>query len=427
MATTQAMSPDKIQTPARTAWGAGLEPLLERLASEAEAMVARTEAWSAINSGSYELAGLQRMRGPLADAFAALPGALTVDPLPPSQRVSADGEVIDIEHAPSIRVTVRGDAPIKIALTGHYDTVFPAAHPFQKPWREGDVLRGPGTADMKGGLSLMLAALQAFEQLPGAKRVGYEVLMSPDEEIGSLGSATLLADLGKRAHVGMTYEPALADGALVDARKGSGNFSLSFHGRSAHAGRAFADGRNAVIAAAETAIALNQLNGQRDGVTFNVGAIDGGSPVNVVPDRAVLRLNVRAPDNDGAAWAQSEIKRIADAVEKRPGLSAHLHGGITRPPKPVTLAQAKIIAWTKTAGAALGLDLKFQASGGVCEGNNLAAAGCPNIDTLGPCGGNIHSDKEFALIPSFAERAKLSFLLLAGIERGVFDIADLRS
>jgi glutamate carboxypeptidase len=421
------MSPDQIQAPARTTWGAGLEPLLERLAGEGEAMVARTEAWSAINSGSHELAGLQRMRGLLADAFALLPGALTIEPLPPSQRVRADGEVIDVEHAPSIRVTVRPDAPIKVALTGHYDTVFPAAHPFQKPWREGDVLRGPGTADMKGGLSLMLAALQAFEQLPGAKRLGYEVLMSPDEEIGSLGSATLLADLGKRAHVGMTYEPALADGALVDARKGSGNFSLVFRGRSAHVGRAFADGRNAVMAAAEAALALNQLNGQHNGVTFNVGAIDGGSPVNVVPDRAVLRLNVRAPNNDGTAWAQSEIKRIAEAAGKRDGLSALVHGGITRPPKPVTPTQSKIIAWTRAAGAALGLDLKFQASGGVCEGNNLAAAGCPNIDTLGPCGGNIHSDKEFALIPSFTERAKLSFLLLAGIERGVFDIADLRA
>ncbi|MFZ2029995.1 MAG: hydrolase [Vitreimonas sp.] len=421
------MSADQIGAPARTAWGAGLEPLLERLDGEAEAMVARTEAWSAINSGSHELAGLQRMRAPLADAFAALPGAVTVEPLPPSQRVRADGEVIDIEHAPSIRVTVRPDAPIKVALTGHYDTVFSAAHSFQQPWREGDLLRGPGAADMKGGLSLMLAALQAFEHLPGANRVGYEVLMSPDEEIGSLGSAPLLADLGRRAHVGMTYEPALADGTLVDARKGSGNFSFAFHGRSAHVGRAFSDGRNAVMAAAEAALALDQLNGQRDGVTFNIGAIDGGSPVNVVPDRAVLRFNVRAPDNGGTAWAQAEIKRIADGVGGREGLTAHLHGGITRPPKPITPTQAKIISWTRTAGAALGLDLKFQASGGVCEGNNLAAAGCPNIDTLGPCGGNIHSDQEFALIPSFSERAKLSFLLLAGIEREVFDIADLRA
>ena len=86
-----------------------------------------------------------------------------------------------------------------------------------------------------------------------------------------------------------------------------------------------------------------------------------------------------------------------------------------------------MIAWTRAAGAALGLDLSFRPSGGVCEGNNLAAAGCPNIDTLGPCGGNIHSDQEFALIASFTERAKLSFLLLAGIERGLFDIASLDS
>ncbi len=421
------MSADRNQAPARSQWGAGLEPLLERLDAEGEAMAARTEVWSRINSGSHELAGLERMRALLCDAFSALPGALTVEPLAPSERVAADGALIAIEHAPSIRVVVRRDAPIKVALTGHYDTVFPASHPFQAPWREGDVLRGPGTADMKGGLSLMLAALQAFERLPGANRVGYEVLMNPDEEIGSLGSAPLLADLGKRAHVGMTYEPALADGALVDARKGSGNFSLVFRGRSAHAGRAFSDGRNAIMAAAEAALSLHQLNGRREGVTFNVAAIDGGSPVNVVPDLAVLRFNVRAPDAAAAAWAQGEIQRIAEAAGAREGLSAHLHGGLTRPPKPVTARQARIISWTRAAGKALGLDLKFQPSGGVCEGNNLAAAGCPNVDTLGPCGGDIHSDKEFALIPSFAERAKLSFLLLAGFERGVFDIADLRA
>jgi glutamate carboxypeptidase len=127
------MSADQILPPARTVWGAGLEPLLERLDGESEAMVARTEAWSAINSGSHELAGLQRMRGPLTDAFAALPGAVTVEPLPSSRRVRADGQVIDVEHSPSIRVSVRPEAPIKVALTGHYDTVFPVAHPFQRP------------------------------------------------------------------------------------------------------------------------------------------------------------------------------------------------------------------------------------------------------------------------------------------------------
>src|SRR5262245_8665315 len=320
------MSATDHATAARSAWGADVEPLLNELDDAAEALVARTEAWSAINSGSFELAGLERMRAPLLDAFSVLPGKIETVPLTPSQRVKPDGEIAQVEHGASIRVRVRPDAPIQAALTGHYDTVFPAAHAFQKPWREGDALRGPGTADMKGGIAVMLAALEAFERLPGEKRLGYEVLLSPDEEVGSLASAPLLAELGARAHFGMTYEPALADGALVDARKGSGNFSLAFRGRAAHVGRAFADGRSAVLAAAEAALALNALNGRREGVTFNVGAIDGGSAVNVVPDRAVLRFNVRAPDAEGAAWGEAEARRIGEAAGKRDGVSAHLHG-----------------------------------------------------------------------------------------------------
>lgn len=419
------MSADPSAAPALSL-RAGLEPFLERLDAEGEALVARTEAWSAINSGSFELTGLKLMRTPLLDAAAALPGDLAEVELEASERVRPDGEVIAIEHGASIRIRVRPEAPVQVALTGHYDTVFPAAHPFQKPWREGALLHGPGTADMKGGIAVMLAALQAFEATPGEKRVGYEVLLSPDEEIGSMASAPLLAALGAKAHVGMTYEPALADGALVDARKGSGNFSLIVKGRAAHVGRAFNDGRNAVIAASEAALALNALNGKRDGVTFNVGAIDGGSAVNVVPERAVLRFNIRSPDAEGAAWGEAEARRIAAAVDAHEGISAHLHGGITRPPKPLDEKQRTIVGWTHAAGAALGLDLKFQASGGVCEGNNLAAAGCPNIDTLGPCGGGLHSDQEFALISSFSERAKLSFLMLAGLNSGAFDVRSLR-
>jgi glutamate carboxypeptidase len=420
------MSTASSATAARPAWSADLEPVLDRLDGEGEALVARTETWSAVNSGSYEPAGLERMRALLLDAFAALPGAIEQVPLAPWQRVRPDGTLADIEHGASIRLRVRPEAPIQVALTGHYDTVFPAAHPFQKPWREGATLRGPGVADMKGGISVMLAALQAFEQTPGEKRIGYEVLLSPDEEIGSLASAPLLAELGKRAHLGMTYEPSMADGALVDARKGSANYSLVVHGKAAHVGRAFNDGRNAVIAAADTALQLDALNGAREGVTFNVGAIDGGSAVNVVPERAVLRFNVRAPDDDSAAWAQAEVARLVRSAGEREGVSAALHGGFTRAPKPLNPAQRTMKDWTRQAGAVLGLDLQFRASGGVCEGNNLAAAGCPNIDTLGPCGGGLHSDEEFALIPSFAERAKLSFLMLAALDRGAFDVKSLR-
>ena len=407
--------------------GAGVQDVLNHLDSQGEAIAARTETWARINSGSYELAGLARMRPLLADAFAALPGEVRELGLAPSQRVQPNGDVAELNHGAAIRVRVRPEADVQIALTGHYDTVFPAAHPFQNVWRENGALRGPGTADMKGGLSLMLAALQAFEAMPGAKRIGYEVLMSPDEEVGSPASAPLLAELGARAHVGMTYEPAMADGSVVSSRKGSGNFSLAFHGRAAHVGRAFADGRNAVMAAAETAIALSALNGQREGVTLNVGSIDGGSAVNVVPERAVLRFNIRAPDAESAAWIEAEVRRIAADTSERDGVSAHLHGGITRPPKPLNAKQEQILAWVREAGRVIGVEIGAKPSGGVCEGNNLAAAGCPNIDTLGPCGGGLHSDQEFALLSSFAERAKLSFLMLHAINSGAFDVRSLRA
>ncbi|MBL8530794.1 MAG: hydrolase [Hyphomonadaceae bacterium] len=421
------MSPAPIVSSASPDWASAAAPALSRLDAAAELIVQRTEAWSAINSGSLEREGLARMCDALCAAFAALPGVLELLPLAPTERIGADGLARTIEHGVAIRVRVRPEAPVCIALTGHYDTVFPAAHAFQHPWREGSRLRGPGVADMKGGLTVMLAAREAIEATPGANGVGYEILLSPDEEIGSPATASLLADLGARAALGMTYEPAMADGALAGERKGSANYSLVLKGRAAHVGRAFADGRSAVIAAAEAALSLDKLNGAREAVTFNTGAIDGGGPSNVVPDSAVLRFNVRAPDAASAAWAEGQVSAIVAAAAARDGISAHLHGGFTRPPKPLTPAQLSMMGWTQSAAAMLGVDIQFKSSGGVCEGNNLAAAGCPNIDTLGPCGGELHSDGEFAIISSFAERAKLSLLLLAGVAQGAFDAKGLRT
>jgi len=403
----------------------GLAAAFERLDGVADAMLARTADWSRVNSGSLEPAGLGRMADLLADAFAALPGPLERAPLAPSERVRADGVVEPREHGPAIRVRVRPQAPVQVALTGHYDTVFPAAHPFQTPERiDAHTMRGPGVADMKGGLVLMREALLAFETTPDAASVGYEILLSPDEEIGSPASAPLLAEIGARAHVGMTYEPALPDGSLAGARKGSGNYSLVLTGKAAHVGRAFEDGRSAIVAAADTVMRLNDLNGQREGVTVNIGAVDGGAPVNMVPAGAVVRFNVRAPDDASRRWIEGEVARVCGCL--RDGVSVQLHGGVTRAPKPMTPAQQQLFAFVHRAGESVGLDLKWAPTGGVCEGNNLFAAGCPNVDTLGPRGGHLHSDREYALTDSFPERAKLSLVMLHGFATGAFDARALR-
>lgn len=394
--------------------------VLEAIAADGGRIVDRAVAWCAINSGSRNLAGLERQRQVLLDAFSVLPAAPMDVPLGASEEIGPDGRLGEQAHTPAIGVVVRPEAPLQLVLTGHYDTVYPETSLFQTVTTRSDgALHGPGIADMKGGISVMLAALEAFERHPDAANVGYRVLLSPDEEIGSIASAPILADFARRGHVGLTYEPALADGSLASARKGSGNFHIVVHGKAAHAGRDFAAGRNAVIGAARIAEALHGLNGQRDGVTVNVARIDGGSPLNMVPDVAIARFNVRFPDAEAAAWFEAQVARIV--AEPREGLHVQLHGLITRGAKPFNAAQQRLFGAVKEAGALLGQDIAWKPSGGVCEGNNLFASGLPNVDTLGVRGGDIHSEAEHAFPESFVERAQLSALILMKLASGEID------
>ena len=400
--------------------------VLDHIAQLGGQIVDRAVDWCAINSGSRHLAGLERQRLALLDAAAGLPAAPVEIPLAPSREVGADGRETELAHPPSLAVIVRPEAAVQVVLTGHYDTVYPETSAFQQVRTRPDgALHGPGVADMKGGISVMLAALEAFERHPAAANLGYRVLLSPDEEIGSIASAPVLADFARRGHVGLTYEPALADGALASARKGSGNFHIVVHGRAAQAGRDFAAGRNAVIGAARIAEKLHGLNGQRDGVTVNVARIDGGAPLNMVPDVAVVRFNVRFPEASSAAWFEGEVARIVAEVDD--DLHAHLHGMITRGAKPFNDAQQSLFVAVKEAGALLGQDIAWKPSGGVCEGNNLFASGLPNVDTLGVRGGDIHSEAEHAWPESFVERAQLSALILMKLASGEIDGRAIRA
>lgn len=402
--------------------------ILDWIDGRADHMIATVKDWSRINSGSHNRQGLDAMRGVLAEAFGELGADIGEAALAPSQVVEKTGEIRDVEYAPALKISSRPDAPVRIVLTGHMDTVFPPDAAFQD-WTlwDDDTLNGPGVADMKGGLLVMLHALLGLERSPWAKQVGYDVLISPDEEIGSLGSGPKLAELGKRADVGMTYEPALADGSLAGARKGSGNFTLRVRGRAAHAGREHHLGRNAIVAAAEFASLLDALNGEREQVTFNVSRIEGGGAPNVVPDLGIVRFNCRVPAKADADWASARMQELTARINARDGIAADLHGGFTRPPKPMTPANLRMFEWTKLAGRTIGLDIAWKDTGGVCEGNNLWASGCPNVDTLGVRGADIHSDREIAKLSSFAEKAKLSAVLLMKFARGEFDARQARA
>jgi glutamate carboxypeptidase len=371
-------------------------------------MLIQVERWAAINSGTRNLAGLKAFAGLLADEFAVLPGDLALVKGDPVESVGADGSVSTIAHGDHLHLRVRPDASIQMLFTGHMDTVFATDHPFQTmQWLEPGVLNGPGVADMKGGIAVMLAALKAIET--SGVSFGYEVIINSDEEVGSPSSAALITRAAKGKLAAFTYEPsALPDGTLAGARAGSGNFSIIITGKSAHAGRNPDDGRNAIVAAADLTVRLKMASGK--GFSCNPARIDGGGPNNVVPDHAVLRVNFRPKTPGDEAIARALLESLTAEIAKTHDVSIHIHGSFGRPPKPMDAKTEKLFNLVKACGADLGQTIGWKDSGGVCDGNNIAACGVPVVDTMGVRGGSIHSSDEFMIADSLGERAALSAL-----------------
>ena len=374
-------------------------------------MLGQVQNWAAINSGSGNLDGLATTADLLADAFSTLPGEVTLVEPEPVDRVLSDGTVTTVTHGRHLLMTVRPECPAQLLLTGHMDTVFPVDHHFQTlRWLDNGTLNGPGVADMKGGIAVMLAALKAAESSGKLARTGYQILINSDEEVGSPSSAKLIAQLAQNKLAALTYEPALPDGTLAGERGGSGNFSIIISGKSAHAGRNPDDGRNALLAAADLALRLKQLS--REGLSVNPAKIDGGGPNNVVPDLAILRVNFRPRTPDIVRQTDVDLRRIIADIEREHDVRAHLHGSFGRPPKPIDDEAAKLFGLVKQCGADLGITVAWRSSGGVCDGNNIAACGVPVVDTMGVRGGSIHSSDEFLIVESLVERAQLSALTI---------------
>ncbi|WP_421867424.1 hydrolase [Motiliproteus sp.] len=388
-------------------------PWLDWIDDQQQRMLDDTIRLALVNSGSYNVDGVNEVARMLDQISADLGGTREYIDVAPQLVVNADGETIEQPLGQALSIRKRPDAPIQVFLCGHLDTVFAIDHPFQQvEWLDEDTINGPGVADLKGGLVLMFTALAALERTPWADRIGWEVLLNPDEEIGSPGSAPLLKQAALRHQLGLIYEPSFPDGNLAGERKGSGNFSVVVKGRAAHAGREHHLGRNAIRALCDFISALDDLNGQRTGVTINPGQIQGGGAVNVVPDTAVARFNIRLEQPNDEDWCLEHINKLRDWINARDGISIELHGGFGRKPKLLTPANQRLFELVRECGESLDMKLKWLPTGGCCDGNNLAAAGLPNVDTLGVQGGKIHSSDEFCKVSSLAQRAKLSALLL---------------
>lgn len=398
---------------------------LNWIASQQNQMQNLLVQWVNCSSGSYNLAGLQKMKEILKESFKKLPCTIQEVEFSPVESVNDKGELIQTSLGPALNIQSEHKAPIKVLLSGHYDTVFGKDSPFQSIQEiDKTTLKGPGVTDMKGGLVILFYALKALERSPFSKKIEWEVIISGDEEIGSLGSADLLLKKARSSDIGLIFEPCLPNGSWVSERVGSANFTITFKGKSAHVGREFSLGRNALVSATQVANTLASWSDLNRGLIVNVGYLSGGGAVNVVPDLAVLKFNIRAKEKNLMDQTIENLKKTIEKHQIKDQVIIKLHTHCIRPPKPFDQKTKELFESFKECGEELGTPSQWEPSGGVCDGNLLGSVGLPTIDTLGALGGGIHTEEEYIQVEQLSKKAQLVTLFLMKLANGEF--SDLK-
>lgn len=369
--------------------------------------VALLRSWSEINSGFDHADGLLRMLVALEAEFGRFPATLT-------RLTPAAGAL-----APTLSIRCRPEAKVQVLLSGHYDTVFGREHPFQRcAAPKSGILNGPGVADMKGGLVVMLAALRAFEASPLRENLGWEVLLNADEEDGSLGSRQHLLEAAGRHHLGLVFEPSPVGDDVVRSRKGTAVLRVVVTGQAAHSSLVRTEGRNAVVALSRLLVEMHDLNASLPGIILNVANCQGGGAVNVVPDHATAELHLRSSTQAEGLEAIERLRTLVADVNQKNGYTARLEGGFNRPPMGADDMRDAWIECLQATASRQGCSLQGREVQSASDANFFASAGLPTIDGLGVDGDDLHSDREHCRIDSIGRRAELVSRFLLELAEG---------
>lgn len=394
---------------------APIPPSIAALPARTAELGALLERWANINSGSGHAAGLSRMADTLRADFSRAFPAATIE------EINTDAPGFNPPGSRALRIRLRPAAPTQVFLCGHYDTVYEADDAFQVcRWLDATTLNGPGVADMKGGLVTILAALQAFEATPHAASVGWEVLLTPDEETGSHGTAHLFRGAARDHQFGFVFEPGRPNGNIIHSRKGTGGLVATCHGRAAHAAKVPNDGRSAILALAEFLLDAAKIPSEMPDVMVNVGNIRGGTAAtNVVPHFAESEIDIRITKIADSEPLLARFQALADRINTRDGIKLTLKGGFNRPPKECLPAEEAVFPEWQRAARDVGVpEFTWVHGGGGSDGNFLTAGGLPNLDGIGPIGDNLHSDREFCRVETIAPRAQIVALFLHRVAAG---------
>ena len=300
-----------------------------------------------------------------------------------------------------------GGGATQVALIGHYDTVWPLGTLARWPFSvDGDRATGPGAFDMKAGIVQLVQALSTLDDLSGVS-----VLLTADEELGSLTSRGLIENTARGAAAALVLEPS-AGGALKHARKGTGMYTLEVSGRASHAGLEPEKGINALLGLAEVVLAVGQLGRADAGTTVTPTMATAGTATNVVPARATAEVDVRVWLPEEADRVDADMRALKTTL---PGASLTVTGGPNRPPMPER-ACADLAKRAFECADRLGIGpLTSVGVGGGSDGNFTAAIGTPTLDGLGAVGDGAHAEGEYVVLPAMPERAALLAALVADL------------
>ncbi|MEO8584721.1 MAG: M20 family metallopeptidase [Acidobacteriota bacterium] len=295
-------------------------------------------------------------------------------------------------------------------LLGHIDTVWPAGTLAEIPFRvEDGVARGPGVFDMKGGVAVAIAVLEAFARGDVTTAEGVTLFLTPDEEVGSRASRDLLVGEALKRDRVFVLEPAGDGGAAKIARKGTGLVTARFTGVAAHAGLEPEKGASALLEMARFAIYADALADLSAGTSVVPTVAASGTVTNVVPEQATLSVDFRL-------WSEAEGQRVLTGLEAyRPAdgrVTLALEGGVNRPPMEATEASLALYRRAASIAQELGFPLPGVRVGGASDGNLTASAGVPTLDGLGPSGAGAHARTEHLRVDDLPRRAALLAALL---------------
>jgi len=331
-----------------------------------------------------------------------------------ARRLGAQVEMLPNQETGD-HVLCRFGAPSEVAasirpilMLCHMDTVFPLGTIHKLPYRERDgKIFGPGTLDMKAGIVIALAAIEAA--LTSGLNRSVTLLCTSDEEIGSHTSRQHIERLAQESALVLVFECALVDGSLKTWRKGVGGFRVKTKGRAAHAGGDHEKGRNAIEEMAHQVIAIQKLTDYARQTTVNVGVIQGGTVSNVVPEEAVVQVDVRVMQQGEWERLETEMNQLKPVLD---GTSIEISGGLNRPPMPFDDLMKTTFEKARSIAAQIGMELKAGGTGGASDANFVAPLGIPVLDGLGAVGEGYHSDREYIFADSLEERSRLVAALL---------------